>query len=555
MVESANSSLSLHSGDSYHPRSLRQSTDTDLPKVCTTQSHVSELSRFMSSVRNDLEMDEIEYDGYKNQRAAESILLDEVQDPEDEGDEKIDDDDGPPVDRGMAWVMAICSMLMVFATWGANAGFGVFLSYYLSLDQFAGSSKYDFALIGGIVVFLAQSLAPFSGLACRVFGTTPVFILGIIIQTAAYICASFATKLWHLYLAQGVFVGISFVMVFIPATFILPPWFDKRMATAMGITVGGAGLGGVVFSLSINKLIDTTGDQRWALRMCGIVTGSAATFAALILRPRKRINTPLKATLTKEFILANAKIMFNFKIFRRYPLAILALWFLVILMNYIILLFSLAPYAQLVGLSASQGSNITAILNAAQVVGRPIMGYFGDSIGRNNTSGLVSLTCSILILAFWINAKTYASLIGFSVLIGFIVGVGSTMAQSMAADLVEIPAHLPAAWSGLNILVGFFSLVAEVIALKLVNLSLKRQYLHPQIFTGVCFFFGFLLMMVNREWLVRRKLQTRRHALEEMSETDELEKEKDINQVQLGTYNRLLTPQHYFTRMFYPIRV
>ena len=62
-------------------------------------------------------------------------------------------------------------------------------------------------------------------------------------------------------------------------------------------------------------------------------------------------------------------------------------------------------------------------------------------------------------------------------------------------------------------------------------------------------------MMVNREWLVRRKLQTRRHALEEMSETDELEKEKDINQVQLGTYNRLLTPQHYFTRMFYPIRV
>ncbi|EDK41320.2 hypothetical protein PGUG_05418 [Meyerozyma guilliermondii ATCC 6260] len=362
-------------------------------------------------------------------------------------------------------------------------------------------------------------------------------------------------KLWHLYLAQGVFVGISFVMVFIPATFILPTWFDKRMATAMGITVGGAGLGGVVFSLSINKLIDTTGDQRWALRMCGIVTGSAATFAALILRPRKRINTPLKATLTKEFILANAKIMFNFKIFRRYPLAILALWFSVILMNYIILLFSLAPYAQSVGLSASQGSNITAILNAAQVVGRPIMGYFGDSIGRNNTSGLVSLTCSILILAFWINAKTYASLIGFSVLIGFIVGVGSTMAQSMAADLVEIPAHLPAAWSGLNILVGFFSLVAEVIALKLVNSSSKRQYLHPQIFTGVCFFFGFLLMMVNREWLVRRKLQTRRHALEEMSETDELEKEKDINQVQLGTYNRLLTPQHYFTRMFYPIRV
>lgn len=557
MVNSPNSSLSLHSRDSYHPQSLRQSSDIDFPNVCTTQSHVSELSRFISSVRNDLDMDEIEYNSRKSQRAPESILIDEIQDPDNEQEEKIDDDDGPPMDGGMAWVMAICSMLMVFATWGANAGFGVFLNYYLSLDQFAGSSKYDFALIGGIVVFLAQSLAPFSGLACRVFGTTPVFILGIIIQTAAYICASFATKLWHLYLAQGVFVGLSFVMVFIPATFILPTWFDKRMATAMGITVGGAGLGGVVFSLSINKLIDTTGDQRWALRMCGIVTGSAATFAALILRPRKRTNTPLKSTLTKDFVLANAKIMFNFKVFRRYPLAILALWFLVILMTYIILLFSLAPYAQLVGLSASQGSNITAILNAAQVVGRPTMGYFGDSIGRNNTSGLVCLTCSILILAFWINATTYASLIGFSVLMGSIVGVGSTMAQSMAADLVEIPAHLPAAWSGLNIMVGLFSLVAEVIALTLVDLSLERQYLHPQIFTGVIFFFGFILLLVNREWLVRHKIHTRRHALEEVFEADQLEKESDTEaiQVQLGTYRRLLTPQHFFTRMFYPIRV
>lgn len=228
MVESANSSLSLHSGDSYHPRSLRQSTDTDLPKVCTTQSHVSELSRFMSSIRNDLEMDEIEYDGYKNQRAAESILLDEVQDPEDEGDEKIDDDDGPPVDRGMAWVMAICSMLMVFATWGANAGFGVFLSYYLSLDQFAGSSKYDFALIGGIVVFLAQSLAPFSGLACRVFGTTPVFILGIIIQTAAYICASFATN-YGIYTLLKVCLSVYLLSWF---SYPLPSFFQRGSTSA-----------------------------------------------------------------------------------------------------------------------------------------------------------------------------------------------------------------------------------------------------------------------------------------------------------------------------------
>lgn len=542
MPLSARSSLSLDAVGSLSPESLRQSSETT-GQVSRVNTRVLELSRFMSSIRNDQELDELEHESYKNPREAASILLEEIHEPESEEEE------GPPVDEGWAWVMAVCSMLMVFATWGANAGFGVFLSYYISLNEFPGSTKYDYALIGGIVVCLAQSLAPVSGLACRVFGTTPIFILGIVIQTGAYIGALFATKLWHLYITQGVFVGMSFVMVFIPATFILPTWFDKRMATAMGITVGGAGLGGVVFSLSINRLIQNTGNQQWALRMCGIVTGSVATASACILRPRKRLRTALRSTLTKEFIVANAKVIFNFSIFRSYPLVVLAVWFLVILMNYIIVLFSLAPYARLIGLSSSQGSNILAILNAAQVVGRPLMGYFGDTIGRNNLSALVSLICSVLILAFWINTNSYGALIAFSVLIGLAVGVGSTMAQSMAADLVEKPAHLPAAWSGLNILVGFFSLVAEVIALKLVDSAAPNPYLHPQIFTGCCFFFGFLLLLVNREWLVRQKLVSRRHTLAQ------LEKDSPEDEAQMTTYDRLLQPSRILVRTFYPIRV
>lgn len=552
MTSSIRSSISIQNEEDLEPRGLRKSTESQL-QVSRRQSNVSELSRFMSSVRNDRNIDNLEYEAYKNRPEPESILVDGV------GKDVADEDDGaPPKDRGIAWVMALCSMLMVFATWGANAGFGVFLNYYTSHHQFPGATQYDFALIGGIIVFLAQSLAPFSGFVCQMIGSTPLFVVGIIVQTGAYVGASFATQIWHLYLAQGVFVGLSFVMLFIPVTFILPTWFDKRMATAMGITVCGSGLGGVVFSLSVNKLIDNTGDQRWALRMCAIVTGASAIVATCILRPRTKSQPLMKTTFTSSYIATNAKAMFNFKIFRRYPLAALCLWFLIILMTYIIVLFSLAPYAKLIGLTASQASNITAILNAAQVVGRPLMGYFGDNIGRNNLSTIVCFICSVLIFALWINAKTYGSLIAFAILIGLIIGVGSTMAQSMAADLVETPGHLPAAWSGLNISVGFFSLVSEVIALKLVNKALTRQYLHSQIFAGSCAFFAFALMLINREWLVRQKLSQRRDVLVDMcQQTQDLEKDDDreASELQLDTYNRLLVPHHFITRIFYPIRV
>lgn len=65
-----------------------------------------------------------------------------------------------PIDGSFALWQAVLTMLLVFLTWGANAAFGVFLNYYMSNSLFPGATNFDFALIGGIVVFLAQALAP-----------------------------------------------------------------------------------------------------------------------------------------------------------------------------------------------------------------------------------------------------------------------------------------------------------------------------------------------------------------------------------------------------------
>ena len=116
-------------------------------------------------------------------------------------------------DGGMAWLMAICAMMAMFSTWGANAGYGVFLNYYLDSNTFPEATKYDFALIGGIVVFMANILSPLSALLYKMLGFRFVCCIGIIFQTLGWICASFAKRIWHLYLTQGVLVGISFLLI------------------------------------------------------------------------------------------------------------------------------------------------------------------------------------------------------------------------------------------------------------------------------------------------------------------------------------------------------
>ncbi|GEQ67415.1 hypothetical protein JCM33374_g1080 [Metschnikowia sp. JCM 33374] len=395
--------------ESYVPRALNE--DAEIHRVSSRGSskssrlvkhhtHVSEVSRIISGIRDDRDLDAAQYESYRNNMEPEALLARQLtsigavsehpQRPQEENDveekeaESLKKDH--PIDGLFAFWQAILVMLMVFSTWGTNAAFGVFLNYYLTTDSFPGASKYDFALMGGIVVFLAQFLAPFCTLAVRIFGQTPVHLVGICFQTLGYMLAAECKELWQIFLCQGVLVGISFALIFIPGTLVIPTWFDKKKALAMGVAVSGAGLGGLVYSLVLNNIIQKTGDHKWALRTAGLMNLVISLFGTVFLRVRNKQKVEYKTTLKWEFIKDTSKVVFDFKIFNNYALSITGIWFGIVLIGYVIILYSFAAVATSVGLSHTQSSNILAVLNASQVVGRPLFGNFGDLFGRNNTA-------------------------------------------------------------------------------------------------------------------------------------------------------------------------
>ena len=102
-----------------------------------------------------------------------------------------------------------------------------------------------------------------------------------------------------------------------------------------------------------------------------------------------------------------------------------------------------------IGLSASQGSVVAALLNLGQGLGRPVVGIFSDSVGRINIAGFCTLLCGIFCFIIWIPAKSYGILIFFAILAGMVAGTFWTTIGPVGSEiftLKELPSALSIVW-------------------------------------------------------------------------------------------------------------
>lgn len=424
-----------------------------------------------------------------------------------------------PPDKGYAWVVVFSVFLVMVTTWGCNSAFGIFLSFFLSNGVFKGATKYDYALIAGFPVAIGQGGAPLALILMRIIGIKPTMLIGVAIQFTGFIWASFATELWELYVAQGVFIGLGITLIATPSTTTIPGWFLRKRAVAMGLSLLGTGLGGVIFGLASQKMISDNGNTRWCYRMLAITCTVCTLFATCLVRERK----PIKPVglRSKKLIFGEFKRFFDGSIVKRPIVLLIASWFNLAVFGYTLMIFTLASYAVARGMTQHQGSVLTVLLNSAQTVGRPVMGLMGDRFGRINvTFALTSLLC-IYLFAFWIPANTFLQLIFFSLMVGSCVGVANVMNSVLIADMVK-PHEFSPAWGFVTYSGAPLFLVCELIAQALTVPSHKSNpYLHTQIFAGFCFFGALLLSVLLRERAITIKLT------EELDSFNKMLKDKD----------------------------
>lgn len=95
--------------------------------------------------------------------------------------------------------------------------YGVYLSHYLSENLFPNANAIDFALIGGFNFSISMLVAPIVTILARRYGIKVPMIIRAALFSAAHLSASFSTRIWQLYLSQGILLGFGIGFTYIPA--------------------------------------------------------------------------------------------------------------------------------------------------------------------------------------------------------------------------------------------------------------------------------------------------------------------------------------------------
>lgn len=121
--------------------------------------------------------------------------------------------------------------------------YGVYLAHYLEDNVYPGATPLQYAFIGGLSIAVSMLLGPLATILLRRSSTRKVMSLGIVLEVGSLVAASFSTKIWHLFLTQGVLFGLGMGALFVGSSGVVSQWFDKKRSVAMGIAAAGSGIG------------------------------------------------------------------------------------------------------------------------------------------------------------------------------------------------------------------------------------------------------------------------------------------------------------------------
>ncbi|KAK7745403.1 hypothetical protein SLS53_002899 [Cytospora paraplurivora] len=311
-------------------------------------------------------------------------------------------------------------------------------------------------------------LAPLATICIRTHGTRACLLVGVILETAAFVGASFTTQIWHLILSQGVAFGAGMGFLFTATVGLIPQWFREKRSLANAIGSAGSGFGGLTYSLAAHAMIDDIG-LAWAFRVLAILAFVVNGGCSFLARDRNREVAAVHHPFHRE-------------LFRMPGLYLVLAWGFFSILGYTIVVFSIASYASAVGFTSSQGSTVAALFNLSQGLGRPMIGFFSDKIGRINIAALSSLIAGLAAFFLWVFAGEHLAGLIVYALFGAFAGCLWPCIAPVAAEVVGLqllPSAMSVTWLALVLPATF----AEVIGLGLVTPG-RGGYLDVQVFVG-----------------------------------------------------------------------
>ncbi|KAI7860373.1 major facilitator superfamily domain-containing protein [Circinella umbellata] len=387
-------------------------------------------------------------------------------------------------DGGYGWAVAAAGFLGYFVLMGVANLWGLFSQAYATSILKGKASTLELITIGSLIFVSLNIFSPLSVLLSR-FGTRFSYGLGGFLMCLAIILAGFSTKVWHLYLTQGLLFGFGGSFLYMSIASVIPQWFTTRRATAMGISTAGSGLGALAMSPMVNFLIIKYG-LPWAYRILGFFLLGICTIGTILIKDRIPPSCRKSRPLLKSPIQLSMFKIVNFD-----------LWLIgsvVSLLGYLPGLFYLPKYAADIGLDQTDAANLLAILSAMNAVGRVGLGFIADKIGRLNMFIIISILSGLFSFVIWPLATSYNILLVFCILWGATSGMYYALAAPITASIVDVEKLA----SGLSITFIFSSIAAmgTPIAAVIQQITPNNGYIGVQIFSGSVYIIGSIICII-----------------------------------------------------------
>jgi len=164
---------------------------------------------------------------------------------------------------------------------GTQYSSGILLVAFLREWPEADASSAAWVASAPVAMMLLMSR--FAGPLTARLGHRTVCIIGAILGASGLALTAVTTALWQAALTMGIIAGAGMSFGFVPSVLIVPLWFKKRRALALGLAVAGSGVGTFAVAPAIEAMIAAVG-WRSALLWLALAMAACLLLASSVYR-------------------------------------------------------------------------------------------------------------------------------------------------------------------------------------------------------------------------------------------------------------------------------
>jgi MFS family permease len=332
------------------------------------------------------------------------------------------------------YIIVLCSFLVLMISFGTNYSFGVFFNRLL--DDL-GWSRAVTSVGYAMAQFIGGFMGIITGRLSDRFGPRLVIMSCILFLALGCFAMSTITQPWQLNIFFGLFMGIGFGGVAIPASVTTSRWFVKYRGIMTGIVVAGIGTGTIVMPVVAERLI-TAFDWRNSFIIFGFIALAVGIPTAYFL---KRDPSTVGALAYGEKIEESRKRVAGKETGLTFKQAIHTRQFWVFCITCILfgffvqgILLHIVPHARSLKIEAGTAAYIISFLGLGSIGGRVVLGLLSDRIGVKNTL-LIALSLALLSFIWLLFAVSPWMLFLFALVYGLGYGALITMMTLMPARI------------------------------------------------------------------------------------------------------------------------